>query len=492
MQATPTVLAIDLSAQAVDLALINKDGEVLDTVSRHVQRNDNQQQDPQDWWRAVRTGCKDLLRRNKIRKDDIRAVGITGDDVGLVGVDDSGKALNTSHLEPHAEIAPYADKLCELLGQRNFMNLVGGKTFSGCAASLALYMHEQHPRQWHDCAALMLPRDFLTFRLTEQLSTDPSSAASTRLFNPRSGTWSKQVLERLNIPERWLATPTPGHRLAGRVTPNAARETGLSPGTPVATGAIRIACLAVAAAAHKPGDCVLELGNNGHIFSVLDTWHKPNGLHMEASCHTLAKTQAMLLRGAGDDRGIDWYTTNIAASDVQQWRRAGRRTLDMIAELAAEIPPGCDGLHFIAPNELHSGILHGLTYDHKQQHIMRALLEHVGLQVRQSLEHLMAVTGPGSNALKVIGPGVDCQLWCQIVADACNQNVQVIHRQHPAAVGCALLAATAIGLYKSPADLQKKCLPNHMVQVLKPRSAAVTAFDQHFGMHQRLHDSAAL
>ncbi|TVR42608.1 MAG: hypothetical protein EA402_11385 [Planctomycetota bacterium] len=463
--------------------MIDAQAAVVDHVTRHVQRQENGAQDPQDWWRAVRTGIKDLLRRGKVRKEEIRSIGVTGDDYGLVCVSREGLALNNVHLSPHDDLIPYADAFTEAFGARNMINLVGGPAFNACSASLADWIKDHQPRHWHDCAAIMNPRGFLNYRLSGQNICDPSTAAAMRMYNPRSNGWSKMVLDRLNIPAAWLPEVHPGPRLGGRVTPVAARETGLSPGTPIAVGANRTASIAIAAGGVEPGMGILELGGNGHLSVITDSWQKPKPETMEISCHTVNKCWALIMRGIGNDRHIRWHNDEMAATDVQQWRRAGRSAMEAIAELAAEAPPGSDNLHFISHRD--GGGLVGLRPGHQRRHVLRAMLESVGYTVRRAITELkdIGVTLPG---LHLIGEGAESHLWCQIIADVCGLETHSIDRPHAALVGAGILAGAAIGVHKTPAAMAKK-LPAKS-RSFQPRRAAAEVYDAQSSTHQRLQE----
>ena len=480
--ATPLFLAIDLSTKGIDLALITPQAELMDMVTRHVQRQENGAQDPQDWWRAVRTGVKDLLRRTKVRKEDIRAVSVTGDDYGLVCLDEEGSTLNLVHLGPQADLEAYSEGFTSAIGARNLNNLVGGPSYNACPASLAAWVQDEQPRHWHDCAALMNPRGFLNFRLTGQNIIDPSTAASMRLYNPRSGAWSKMVYERLDISPKWLPEVHPGLRMRGRVTATAAKETGLSPGTPVAVGANRTACLAIAAGALGPDKTVLQLGGNGHLTTTLAAWHKPSSPRMEIGCHTVKDCWMLTMREIGHDRFIQWFNQELAATDVQQWRRAGRSPMEMIAEIAAEAPPGSDQLHFIGePNR--GGGLVGLGMHHNRSHVMRALLESVGMRIRTAIDELES-TGLEIPEITLVGEGAQNHLWCQIISDVCNRPTIGCERDNPALIGTGILAAAAIGVHKTTATIEKKLAPP--TKTFAPRKSAVETYELQVERHEEL------
>lgn len=483
---TPFFLAVELRTDGVALALQDKDGHLTDVVRRSVSGDAEAGFDPQDWWRAVRTGTKDLLRRCKVRKDDVRSVGICGPDQGVVCIGADGEVLSPSYLLPQPDLPQFIDELHGVVGAKTLVNLTGGEAAIDSMAVNLLWHRHHLPRVLHDLKHLLTPRDFLRFRLTGTFVTDPSTAASSRMFSPRARTWSKVALDRLGIEAGWLPQISNGHILSGRVTPSAAKETGLVAGTPVVVGGSRSSCLAMATSAINPGDLMIELGDEGRLTVVGDKPIRPKGGALRIGCHTLPDLWTLEQTGATGSRALDWFTQKLTPTDANQWRRAGRQALDMIAEIAAEAPPGADGLLFVPPSEDEpSGSFTGMGFQHERSHLLRALLEGGAFALRQQVD---AAVASGATVSRVVttGTGSSNTLWCQIVADVLGRKVTSYAHDHAHCQGTATMASVAIGCFKSVAEACKKHLPK--AKTYEPRKSAQSTYE---AICQRLSQEAS-
>ena len=171
-------LGIDVSAGGLGLIVIGGDGTVLAHLRRAYGGEDTGPMDPQDWWRAARTGIKEILRRAELRADQVRAIGISGDADGVVAIDREGKVLSPAVFGPDPAVASYVDQLTQKVGARNLLNLASGPAHSGATAVKLLWLRDTHKRVWHDCAHLLSPKDFLRYRLTGTAVTDACDAAA--------------------------------------------------------------------------------------------------------------------------------------------------------------------------------------------------------------------------------------------------------------------------------------------------------------------------
>jgi len=480
----PCFLGVELTGDRLVLALQDREAGLIGMVGRGFSAGDGRLHDPQDWWRALRTGIKDLLRRHKIKKSDLRGVGITGPDHGAACLDDQGRVLCQTPIAPNEEVDDWLGKVDKAVGRRNLANLTGAGATPGCLAAQLLWLRANHKRVWHDLAQVLQPRDFLRFRLTDTTSTDPSTAAATRLFSLRNRAWSAQVLERLDLPGTWFPQVAHGPVLAGRITPQAARDTGLAAGTPVAVGASRDACLAIAAGATDPGHGVVELGDRGSLILFTDKTPRPKRHDLQAGCFCAPGVWTLTLPGATSCDSFDWFTRQLSAGEIQQWRRSGRSPLEVYAEYAAETPPGAAGVHYIPQvdgHHAHAGAYIGLRHRHGRGHLLRSMFEGGALYVREVLASGDGASFKGDR-LKVIGGGTDVHLWCQILADAANVRVRMVDRPHPAAQGAALLAAVAVGAWK---DLREACRQTAKARTdFRPRKAATGVYEKALAEHR--------
>ena len=253
-------LGIDVARNGLGLVILSADGKQAATLRRAYSATTEDSHDPQDWWRAARTGIKEILRRASLRPEQIRCIGVTGDSDGMVALSKDGKVLCSSTIGPDTRAEPQVELLNRTVGARNLLNLASGAAHSGATAVKLLWLRENEKRVWHDLGAVLSPKDFLRYRLCETLVTDASDASATLLFNPKTRAWSKQLMTLLDINPNWLPAISSGQLISGRVTSVAAREAGLQSGTPVITGGGHASATAIAAGVLGPGTAMVELG----------------------------------------------------------------------------------------------------------------------------------------------------------------------------------------------------------------------------------------
>lgn len=477
MPAKPCFLGIDIHERGLDLLLLATGGQVIGSLQRTYAGAGQVPglQDPQDWWRATRTGIKELLRRTGIEAGQIRSVGLTGTERALVLCDAEGAVLVPSAVGIAPELRPFHDLLVSSVGGRNFRNLTGSPPSDGSPVAKLLQVRESEPRAWHDLAMVFTARDFLRYRLTEQRWTDPSGAALTELYNPRSRAWSKQLLPRIGLTTEVLPQVGLAHQLAGRVTTTAARESGLQAATPVVTGASHPATLATVCGATQPGDALVELGDAGWLVLITDQFIKGDiDGHLRAGCHGLGDHWTLEGPGVTPGSGLRWLLEEVCTQEAQQAKRAKRPALDVLAELAAEVPPGADGLLYLMPHARseHGGLI-DLEPRHSRAQIIRAVLEGAALSLAERLAQAAEMGAPCERLL-VAGPGAHNHLWCQMLADACDTPVTVNRIELPRARGAAVLASSAVGVYKGIDDAITAMAAR--TKTFKPRIAAVRAY----------------
>lgn len=471
---TAYFLGIDVARTGLGLVVLSGGGEQVASLHRAYGGGTDQLFDPQDWWRAARTGIKEILRRAELKADQIRCIGVTGDSDGMVALSKDGKVLCTSSLgiDPRAETQ--VDLLNRTVGARNLLNLASGSAHGGATAVKLLWLRENEKRVWHDLGVVLSPKDFLRFRLCETLVTDASDAAATLLFNPKTRAWSKQLLSLLDINPAWLPSISSGQLISGRVTSTAAREAGLQSGTPVITGGGHASSAAIAAGVLAPGGVMAELGGVGGIFApTADAVRDPSN-RLISTCHTLAGVWALAQGDLAGPEPLEWLQQHVFASEVMQAKRAQRDPLEPLAELAAETPPGSDGLLHLQPklSPRMTGFL-GLGRKHGRGHLVRAVLESGAMSLRSAIDALVDMKREPEEVL-VVGSGAGNTLWCQILADALDRQITAIPGAECAATGAAILASSSVGLYKNVPEACSKMVGQRIAY--QPRKAATEVY----------------
>ncbi len=476
MPAPAYFLGFDVARDGLGLAIVAGDGSVVATLRRAYAGEDDGTggSDPNEWWRAARTGVKELLRRAQLKPDQIRCIGTTGDE-SAVGIDREGKIVSSAVLGADPAMGAALDEVNRLVGLRTQLNLGGTLASTATTVVKLIHLKTEAKRAWHDLHQVLAAKDYLRFRLAGTIATDFTDAASTLLFNPKTRAWSRQLATLLGIDSNLLPPVGPGGALAGRVGEAAARETGLAAGTPVITGCGRDAALALAGGVHQPGAWVVELGGRGSLFLPTAEAQRDATGRTATSCHTVMGVSALSQRGLAGHHGIDWLLSTALTAEAGQARRSGRDPLELVAELAAEVQPGSDGLLYLPQADgATTGAIMGLEQRHGRAHLARAVLEGGPLAIRQAREQLAHLVR-GDHQIVAVGPGAAIPLWCQILADVLNKDVQATAAAaESAATGTAILASVAVGVHKSVDEAMAKIIKHR--HTCHPRRAAVEAY----------------
>jgi xylulokinase len=445
-------LGIDISTTGAKALLMDKSGQVLTSATTALSLSTPRplwsEQHPHDWWQAVLNSIRQVLAERRVTGDDIKAIGLTGQMHGLVMLDDDGTVLRPAILWNDQRTSEQCDQIRKLVGKDRLIQLTGNDALTGFTAPKILWVQQHEPEVYQRCRHILLPKDYIRYRLTGDYATDKAGAAGTLLMDIRRRDWSDEVVDALAIPREWLPSTYEGSDITGVVTQAIADETGLTVGTPVVAGGGDQAAGAVGVGSVEAGIVSLVLGTSGVVFAATDQpFVEKNGL-VHAFCHALPNTwhlMGVMLSAAGS---LQWYRDTLAA---------GVSFDDLLAP-AAEINAGADGLFFTPyltgertpyPDPFVRAGFIGLTRQHTQAHMTRAVLEGVAFGLKDCLE-LIKDAGLGEiRQVRVSGGGAKSPLWRQILANVLGTELVIVNTSEGAAYGAALLAAVGMGNWRS-------------------------------------------
>jgi xylulokinase len=445
-------LGIDTSTTATKAILIDEMGVVLGVASSEYSYETSQplwsEQSPSLWWDATIESIRGVLARTGVDSTQVRGVGLTGQMHGLVLLDEQGNVLRPAILWNDQRTQSQCDEIHRTLGQENFVQITGNVALTGFTAPKILWVKEHEPEIYARARHMLLPKDYVRYKLTGEYAIDKADGAGTVLFDLKSRDWSDEVLAALEIPRAWMPRTFEGTEFTGFVSEEAAALTSLKVGTPVAAGGGDQAASAAGTGAVRTGVVSISLGTSGVVFATTDgPAIEPKGL-LHAFCHSVPgkwHLMGVMLSAAGSLR---WHRDTFAPG----------ASYDNLLAPAQEIPAGCDGLLFLPyltgertphPDPLARGAFIGLTVRHSLPHLTRAILEGVAFGLRDSFE-LMKNSGLETvNQVRVTGGGARSPLWNQILADVLQTEVVTVNTLEGAAFGAALLAATGAGAFSS-------------------------------------------
>lgn len=481
------VLGIDVSTTAAKALLVDAHGNLLASASHPLMVSTPHplwsEQNPHDWWDATCASIRQVFQETGVGSEDVAAIGLTGQMHGLVLLDETGAVLRPAILWNDQRTGPQCDEIRRRLGSR-LIDITGNDALPGFTAPKILWVAQHEPELYARAAHILLPKDYVRYRLTGALAMDKADGSGTLLFDVHARDWSAEVLEALDIPSAWLPPTFEGPAVAGSVSREGAAATGLHEGIPVVAGGGDQAAGAVGMGAVSPGAMSITVGTSGVIFAATaEPVIEPSGL-LHSFCHAvpgLWHMMGVMLSAAGS---LKWYRDTLAPGV----------SFSALTEEAARVSPGSDGLLFLPyltgertpyPDPLARGAWVGLTVQHSRAHLTRALLEGVAFGLRDIFELLAAAGVPLPIEARIAGGGAKSDLWRQIIADVLALPLVTVNSTEGAAFGAALLAGVGAGFWPSvEVACQETIRP---VTRTEPDPARVSTYAACYGVYKGLY-----
>ncbi len=478
------LLGIDVSTTGAKALLIDEEGRVIASATEEYPLSTPHplwsEQDPEDWWQGTRAAVQRVLA--SAGSTDIAGIGLTGQMHGLVLLDRDDNVLRPAILWNDQRTGPQCAKITDWAGGlKRLLALTGNAVLPGFTAPKILWVRENEPEVYEQVAHVLLPKDYIRFRLTGEYATEVSDASGTSLFDVANRRWSPTMAGLLEIPMGWLPRCTESDVVSGRISETAAQATGLRPGTPVVGGGGDQAAQAVGNGIVGPGIISVTSGTSGVVFAYADAYAaEPQG-RVHVFCHAVpGKWHAMgvMLAAGGAFR---WFRDALAGEEKMEASRIGADPYDLLTRMAADVEPGSEGLLFLPyltgertpyPDPNARGAFVGLTLRHGKPHMTRAVLEGVSFGLRDSLE-LIKGLGVPIEQVRASGGGARSELWRQIQADVFNTELVVINVTEGAAFGAALLAGAGAGVYGSVQEAVEAAVRVVSRTAVQPGPAAV-------------------
>jgi xylulokinase len=382
---TTCFLGIDTSTTSSKALLIDENGaDVAVASSLHtlqIPRPLWSEQDPYEWWEAVAASIRSVLRQAGIGGERIQAVGLTGQMHGLVLLDEGGNVLRPAILWNDQRTQSQCDEIHRIIGREKFIQITGNVALTGFTAPKILWVKEHEPDVFAKAKHVLLPKDYIRYRLTDKYAMDKADGAGTVLFDLTARDWSAEVLDALGLDPTWMAPTFEGPETTGVISEEAAAVTGLKAGTPVVAGGGDQSAQAVGVGAVEPGIVGLTVGTSGVVFATTpSSLVEPEG-RLHAFCHAVPNMwhfMGVMLSAAGS---LQWYRDALAPNV----------SFDELLKEAETVPAGCEGLQFLPylsgertphPDPSARGAFIGLTLRHGRAHMTRAVLEGVSFGLK--------------------------------------------------------------------------------------------------------------
>ncbi len=460
----PYVIGCDVGSQGTNCALYGADGTL---VASSYQPYDLSfpfpgaaEQDATLWPEAVAAGVRELVARVPEGASAVKGLSFGSQLDGMVVCGSDGRPLRPAMIWMDRRAEAQAAAIAERIAPDEFYRRVGANLDSSHAVFKALWVRDEEPDVWSRAALLMSPGTYVLREVAGATAIDYSNASSTALLDPRSRTWSREVLDAVEIPESMLPEVAAATEPIATIRAAFAEATGLSTDTVVAVGCGDEMAATLGAGVYEPGEVCDVVGTAEPVCAASE---EPRGdPSMLVECHPHADPDAWLLENPGFVSGgnLRWWRDRFSPIERSAEEEGLGDAYDLLSREAERVPAGSEGVLFLpcmqgamAPewNGAARGVFYGLTLAHTRAHMTRAILEGSAFALRDILEAMKAA-GLEVRRLTIVGGGAKGPLWRQIKADVTGLPVRVPTSVETTATGAAVLAAVASEVHPSVAD----------------------------------------
>jgi xylulokinase len=455
-------LGIDVGTSGTKTLAIDEKGAILASASAEYTCDHPHpawsEQDPELWWEATKKTIGQILGSGKVQPKDVAGIGLSGQMHGSVFLDAAGAVIRPALLWNDQRTAAECAEIEQKAGGREaLVRLVANPALTGFTAPKLLWVRKHEPKNWDRVRQVLLPKDYVRYRLTGTYATEVSDASGTLLLDVANRRWSRDLLSRLGIDPALLPPCYESPEVSGKVSEQGAKATGLPAGVPVVGGGGDQPAGAVGNGIVRQGVVSSTMGTSGVVFAHADSvGFDPLG-RLQRGCHAVPgawHVMGVVLSAGGS---FQWFRNELGKAEVAAAKQKGEYPYFLLTDEAALAGPGAEGLFFLPyltgertphfdPDA--KGAWVGLTVRHGRAHMIRSVLEGATFAMRDSLE-LIREMGVAIEQVRVSGGGARNALWRKIQADIFGCDVHTLNSTEGPAFGVALLAQVGIGAFTS-------------------------------------------
>lgn len=452
------------------------------------------EQNPADWWNAAIHAIKDSIKSSRISPKDIAAIGLSGQMHGSVFLDKKGEVIRPAILWCDQRTQAQCDEIYKIFGYENFIKLSYNKALPGFTAPKILWLREKEPENYSQVAQILLPKDYIRYRLSGEYLTEVSDASGTILMDIPKRNWSDKILEGLKINREFLPDVYESGKVTSYVSRAAASVTGLVQGIPIVGGASDNAAGAVGSGIIREGLISDSIGTSGVVFANSKNPLYDSQGRVHSFCHAVPgrwHLTGVTLSAAGS---LKWYYESFGPSSKikdSYAEAAGYELLDRQAEI---VDAGSDGLIFLPylsgertphADPYARGVFFGLSYLHDQNHFVRSIMEGVAFSQLDCLS-LMRQVGIESDKVVLFGGGAKSSVWRQIISDVLSAKIVTLNVEEGPAYGAALLAGVGANIYKSVEEATSRTIKE--ISQTNPIEENVKKYENLYKVYKSLYE----
>ncbi|MCK4401108.1 xylulokinase [bacterium] len=482
------VIGIDIGTTGTKTLLCSSKGEIISSSLKEYSISHPKpgwaEQDPADWWMATIESIRFVLNEANINREDVKAVGLTGQMHGAVFLDSNNNVLRSAILWCDQRTSSECDDINRIIGEENLIALTSNPALTGFTAPKILWARKNEPQIYEKTRKILLPKDYIRFRLTGEFASDVSDASGTLLFDVKNRKWSDEVLEKLNIDRNLLPEVYESAKITGTLTKEASKLLGLSTETVVVAGAGDQAAGAVGNGIVEQGIISSTIGTSGVVFAYTDQVKTDPSGRVHTFCHAVPgkwHVMGVMLAAGGS---FKWLKETLGIDSYQ-----------IMTEQALKAPVGSEGLIFLPyltgertphANPDAKAVFFGISPRHTKAHIIRSVMEGVSFGLRDSLEIIKGLGIPVSE-IRASGGGAKSKLWKHIQSDVNKEPIYTINVDEGPAFGAALLAMVGAEIYSSVPEACSQTVKT--IDKIEPVSENIKIYNELYKLYKDLYNS---
>lgn len=475
-------IGIDLGTSAVKLLLMDGSGKICNIVSKeyplYFPRPGWSEQNPEDWYAQTMSGLKELIKY--IDKNQVGGISFGGQMHGLVILDENDDVIRPALLWNDGRTKEECDYLNEVVGKETLSKYTANISFTGFTAPKILWVKNKEPQNFAKIKKIMLPKDYIAYKLSGVHCTDVSDASGMLIFDVKNRCWSKEMIDIYGIKEEQLAKVYESYEVVGNVTNEIAKELEISNTVKIVAGAGDNAAAAIGTGTVGDGRCNISLGTSGTIFISSKNFgvDSNNALHSFDHADGNYHLMGCMLSAASCNK---WWNEEVLntkdyAKEQEYITKLGENNVYFLPYLMGERSPHNN------PNA--RGTFIGMSMDTSRSDMTQAVLEGVAFALRDSLEVAKSL-GINIERTKICGGGAKSPLWKKIISNILNLKVDMIESEEGPALGGAILAAVACNEFESIEDAVNKLVK--VRETIEPEKELVEKYEERYNKFKKIY-----
>lgn len=475
-------IGVDLGTSSVKLLVMDETGDIKNSVSReyplYFPKPGWSEQKPEDWYNELMDGLKELLQT--VDRSQVEGISFSGQMHGMVILDENDQVIRPAILWNDGRTSEECDYLNNVIGRKKISEYTANMALTGFTAPKLMWVKKHEPENFAKISKLMLPKDYIAYRLSGVHCTDVSDASGMLLFDVKNKCWSKEMLEIVGLKESQLAKVFESYQVVGTIKSELAEELGIPATTKIIAGGGDNAVAAVGNGTVGHGMCSISLGTSGTVFIATKEFAVDDNNSLHSFAHADGKYHFLgcMLSAASCNK---WWMDEILRTkeygkEQEKITTLGENNVFFLPYLMGERTPHND------PNA--RGTFIGMTLDTTREDMTQAVLEGVTFALRDAFE-ITKQLGMDIKRVRILGGGAKSPLWCKIVANILDVKVDKINSEEGPAFGAAILAAVGCGKFTSVEEASNRLIK--IVSTVEQDSDIVEKYNERYEIFKGLY-----